>query len=46
MEIEEIGIKTLLSMRRLAYRGMIEIAEDTSSGNYILVIGKGGVVGV
>jgi len=41
MEIEEIGIVTRLGMRGLKNRGMVEVSEDTKSGDFILVIGKG-----
>lgn len=41
MEIEEIGVGTRLRMTGLKNRGMVEISEDTKSGDFLLVIGKG-----
>jgi len=41
MEIKEIGVRTRLRMRGLKNRGMVEVSEDTKSGDFVLVIGKG-----
>lgn len=41
METEEIGVGARLKMRGLKNRGLVEIAEDPKSGDFILVIGKG-----
>ena len=41
MEIKEIGIGSLLRQRGLRMSCMIEIAEDSKSGNYILFISSG-----
>jgi len=41
MEIEEIGVGARLRMRGLKNRGMMEISEDPTSGDFVLVISKG-----
>jgi len=41
MEIEEIGVGARLGMRGLKHRGLMEISEDQSTGDFILIIGKG-----
>jgi len=41
MEIKEIGVGARLAMRGLKQRGLIEIAEDPGSGDFILIIGNG-----
>ena len=41
MEIEEIGVGARLGLRGLKNRGLMEISEDTKSGDFVLVISKG-----
>jgi hypothetical protein len=41
MEIEEIGVGARLGIRGLSNRGLMEISEDTKSGDFVLVISKG-----
>ena len=41
MKAEEIGVGSRLGMRGLRNRGLIEISEDTKSGDFVLVISKG-----
>ena len=41
MEIEERGVGARLGMRGLKNRGLMEISEDTKSGDLVLVISKG-----
>ncbi len=41
MEIEEIGVGSRLRMRGLKNRGLMEVSEDPSTGDFVLVISKG-----
>ena len=41
MEVEEIGVGARLGIRGLKNRGLMEISEDTKSGDFVLVISKG-----
>jgi hypothetical protein len=41
MEIEEIGIRDRTRMRGLKNKGLIEISQDPTTGDIILIMGKG-----
>lgn len=41
MEIKPVGVGMRLRMRGLRERGLVEIAEDPKSGDFVLIIGKG-----
>ena len=41
MEIEEIRIRDRTRMRGLKNKGLIEISQDSTTGDYVLIMGKG-----
>ncbi len=41
MEIEEISIRDRLRMRGLKNKGLIEISQDPTTGDFVLTMGKG-----
>ena len=41
MEIEEIGVGSRLRMRGVKNRGLMEVSEDPSTGDFVLVISRG-----
>ena len=41
MEKEEIGVCARVRMRGLKNKGIIEISQDSKSGDYVLVVSKG-----
>jgi len=41
MEKEKVGVSARIKMKGLKNKGLIEIAEDSKSGDYILFMSKG-----
>jgi len=41
MEIEEIRIRDRTRMRGLKNKGLIEISQDSTTGDFVLIMGKG-----
>jgi hypothetical protein len=41
MKIEEIRIRDRMRMRGLKNKGMIEISQDTRTGDFVLIMGRG-----
>ena len=41
METEEIGVWSRVRMKGLKNRGIIEISQDSKSGDFVLVVSKG-----
>ena len=41
MKIEEIKVRNRIGMRGLKNKGLIEISQDTKTGNFVLIVGKG-----
>ena len=41
MKIEEIRIRDRIRMRGLKNKGLIEISQDTKTGDFVLIMGKG-----
>jgi hypothetical protein len=41
MKIEEIRVRDRMRMRGLKNKGLIEISQDTKTGNFVLTMGKG-----
>ena len=41
MKIEEIGIRDRMRVRGLKNKGLIEISQDTRTGDFVLIMGKG-----
>jgi len=41
MEKEKIGVGSRIKMKGLKNKGLIEVSQDSRSGDYVLIIGKG-----
>jgi hypothetical protein len=41
MKIEEIKIRDRIRMRGLKNKGLIEISQDTKTGDFVLIVSKG-----
>jgi hypothetical protein len=41
MKIEQIRVRDRIRMRGLKNRGLIEISQDPTTGDFILIMGKG-----
>jgi len=41
MKIEEIRVRDRIRMRGLKNKGLIEISQDTKTGDFVLIISKG-----
>jgi hypothetical protein len=41
MKIEEIKVRDRIRMRGLKNKGIIEISQDTKTGDFVLIVGKG-----
>ncbi len=41
MEIEQIRVRDRMRMRGLRNKGLIEISQDSTTGDFVLIMGKG-----
>ena len=41
MEIMDIGVGTRIKMLGLRHKGLIEISQEPSDGNFVLIVSKG-----
>jgi hypothetical protein len=41
MKIEEIKVRDRMGMRRLKNKGIVEVSQDTRTGDFVLIISKG-----
>ena len=41
MEKEKIGVSSRIKMTGLKNKGLIEVSEDTKTGDYVLIVSKG-----
>ena len=41
MKMEEIRVRDRMRMRGLKNKGLIEISQDTKTGDFVLIMGKG-----
>jgi hypothetical protein len=41
MKIEEIKVRDRIGMRRLKNKGLIEVSQDTKTGDFVLIMSKG-----
>jgi hypothetical protein len=41
MKIEEIRVRDRMRMRGLKNKGLIEISQDTKTGDFVLIVSKG-----